>query len=118
MVVLAASTSVAGWAAWGNVVVLGLVGAVVTLVSLLPLAMANDDPGCGPLLRSGIGQLITLAGLVVSVVGGVWVAEAASTRTGWAALEWGLSGWVMWAGGYVVSVGLLLAMARLGRRRS
>lgn len=117
MVVLAASTSVAGWAAWGNVVVLGLVGAGVTLVSLLPLAMANDDPGCGPLVRSGIGQLITLAGLIGSVVGGVRVAEAATTSASWAAVGWGLGGWVTWAGGYVVSVGLLLAMARLGGRR-
>jgi hypothetical protein len=117
MVVLAASSSLGSWAAVANVVVLGLVGAAVTVVSLLPLAMANDDPGCGPLVRSGIGQVITLVGLIASVVGGVWVAEVATTSTGWAAIGWALGGWVTWAGGYVVSVGLLLAMARLGGRR-
>lgn len=117
MVVLA-SVSPGAWAAWANVVAVGLVGAVVTLVSLLPLAMANDDPGCGPLVRHGVGQVITLAGLVASVVVGVLVAHEATATSGWAAMAWSLAGWVTWVGGYVASVGLLFAMARIGARRA
>jgi hypothetical protein len=100
--------------AWINVAVLAAAAGIVTLVSLIPLAMANDDPGVGPLVASGAGQLITLCGLVAAAGGGVAVAvRAAFVPGGWAA-AWGLGGWLVWAGGYAASVAALFAMARLG----
>jgi hypothetical protein len=36
---------------WVNVVALLGVGGLFTLFSLIPFAMANDDPRCGPLVR-------------------------------------------------------------------
>lgn len=106
--------TVVGVLAWINVALLAGTAGIVTLVSLLPLAMANDDPNVGPLVATGVGQLITLCGLVLAAGGGIAVAvRAASAPGGWAA-AWGVGGWLVWAGGYAASVAALFAMARLG----
>jgi hypothetical protein len=99
--------------AWINVVALLGVGGLFTLYSLIPFAMANDSPRCGPLLRHGVLQLAGLAGLAASVLLGAFVAHRATTRDGWAAVGFGAAGWGAWIGGVVLTMGLFFAVSAL-----
>jgi hypothetical protein len=83
---------------WANVVVLLGVGGLFTLYSLIPFAMANDDPRCGPLVTYGFLQLAAVAGIGASVVVGASVAGRAVDHDGWTAAAVGAAGWGSWIG--------------------
>lgn len=98
---------------WINVVALLGVGALFTLVSLVPFAMANDSPECGPLLRHGVLQLAALGGLAASALLGAWIAHRAGDHDGWAALGVGAAGWGAWIGGVVLTMSLFFGVGAL-----
>ncbi len=98
---------------WIHVVALLGVGGLFTLYSLLPFAMANDSPLCGPLVRHGFLQLAALGGLAASALLGVGVAEQAGEHEGWSAVGTGALGWGVWIGGVVVTMGLFFGIAAL-----
>jgi hypothetical protein len=107
-----------------NVLALLGVGGLFTFFSLLPFAMANDSPLCGPLVRYGFLQLTAFGGLIASVIAGMAVAGRASEDTGWTAVGTGALGWGVWVGGVVVSMSLFfgigwvdMAVAQWWRRR-
>lgn len=58
-----------------NVVALLGVGGLFVVFSLLPFAMANGSPRCGPLVRCGALQVAAFGGL------GVWVGGVVVTMT-------------------------------------
>lgn len=103
-------------------VVLAVVGGFVSVVAVIPFAMANDDPACGPLVRHGFLQLVAYAGWWVWLVLGVRHAGLGFTTTGWAAAGTGLLGWVVWLGGVAATTAVYFGVARLdaavGRARS
>lgn len=107
-----------------NVLALLGVGGLFTFFSLLPFAMANDSPLCGPLVKYGFLQLAAFGGLIASVVAGMAVAGRAGNAVGWSAVGTGALGWGVWVGGVVVTmtlffgIGLLeVAVAQWWRRR-
>lgn len=98
---------------WVNLVGLTLVGGLVCVYALLPFAMANDDPACGPLVRHGFLQLPAYLGWWVWLVLGVRVAYGAFATTGWAAVGAGALGWVVWLGGVAVTMAVFFGVAAL-----
>ncbi|NMO89366.1 hypothetical protein [Actinomycetospora sp. TBRC 11914] len=98
---------------WINVVALLGVGGLFTLYALIPFAMANDDPRCGPLLRHGVLQLAGLGGLAASVLLGAWVAHHAVDHAGWTAIGVGAAGWGAWVGGVVLTMTLFFTVSAL-----
>ena len=108
---------------WVNLLALAAVGGVVCVYALIPFAMANDDPACGPLVRHGFLQLPTYLGWWVWLALGVWQAYGAFSTTGWDAVGAGALGWVVWLGGVTATMAVFFAVARMdmalsGRRRS
>lgn len=98
---------------WVNVLVLAIAGGVVCVYALVPFAMANDHPACGPLVRYGFLQLTAYLGWWVWLVLGVRQAYGAFSTTGWAALGTAALGWVVWLGGVTATMAVFFAAARL-----
>lgn len=98
---------------WLDVAALLVVGGTFTLYALIPFAMANDDPRCGPLLRHGVLQLAGLAGLATSVLLGAWVAHHAVDHRGWIAVGIAAAGWGAWIGGVVLTMALFFGASAL-----
>ncbi len=96
-----------------NVVAIFGVGGLFTFFSLIPFAMANDDPACGPLVKNGFLQLSALGGLAASVVLGAWVAGWADGAVGWTAVGLGAAGWGAWIGGVVLTMTTFFGVAAL-----
>jgi hypothetical protein len=110
---------------WVDVAALLGVGGLFTLFALIPFAMANDDPKCGPLVRYGFLQLSALGGIAASVLLGARVASWAGDLDGWTAVGVGAAGWGVWVGCVVLTMAsffgvaaLDLAAAAWWRRRS
>ena len=95
---------------WVNAIGLIVAGGVFSVVALLPFAMANDDPASGPLLRYGLLQLVAYVGLWVWLVLGV---VRALRAIGTGALGTGALGWLVWAGGVVVTMAAFFALAKI-----
>jgi hypothetical protein len=109
---------------WVNVVVLLGVSGLFALYSLIPFAMANDDPRSGPLVKYGLLQLAALGGVAMSALLGGWVASRARNHDGWAAVGVGAAGWGVWIGCVVLTIvsfsgiaALDMAVATWWRRR-
>ncbi|MCD2194818.1 hypothetical protein LQ327_15710 [Actinomycetospora endophytica] len=99
--------------AWTNVVALLGVGGLFLLFALIPFAMANDDPRCGPLVRYGFLQLTALGGIGASLLVGAWVASGAADHDGWTAVGVGAAGWGVWIGGLVLTMAGFFGVAAL-----
>ena len=98
-----------------NVVALLGVGGLFALFSLIPFAMANDDPACGPLVKNGFLQLGALIGIGASVLLGAWVASRAGEADAWASVGLGAAGWGTWIGGVVLTMSLFFGIAALDK---
>jgi hypothetical protein len=96
-----------------NVVAIFGVGGLFTVISLIPFAMANDDPACGPLVKNGFLQLSALGGLAASVLLGARVASWADEADGWTAVGLGAAGWGAWIGGVVLTMTTFFGVAAL-----
>jgi hypothetical protein len=93
--------------------VVALLGTGGLFFSVLPFAMANDSPLCGPLLRYGFPQIAAFGGLIASVLLGAAVAVRAGDHAGWPAVGTGALGWAVWVGGVVVTMTLFFGVGRL-----